>query len=295
MSLLTILTYWVIVVIWLTVLVTVLVLYWRNPRAFGTSRLLLGVLGIEALRNVAESSYFGLYFTDALQFLPEGFADAVTPALQYNLFNIISGCLVLSILLLRWLPQALIEWRQAMKLAEEQRQREMHDKLTGLFNRRHFLALMQIEWERSRRYGRPLSLVIFDIDAPEATLRGRGRPAEDEFLLSLADACRECTRSSDTVARLDRERFAVLLPETRGEDARLFAERLRKAVSALRPPDAADAAPTLSIGIAEAAWDGNHRKLAEQAELALARAAQLGGDCASLFDPVADWATEPVG
>lgn len=291
MNLVTVLTYWVIVVIWLTVLATVFVLYWRNPRAFGTSRLLLGVLAIEALRNVAESSYFGLYFTDAARFLPARLAGTLTPAFQYNLFNIISGCLVLSILLLRWLPQALQEWRQSLRLAEEQRQRETHDKLTGLFNLRHFLVLMQIEWERARRYDRPLSLLIFNIDPLEPAVGRRGRRVEDPVLMELAEACRECTRSSDTIGRIDREKFAVLLPETRGDDARLFAERLRQAVMGLHLPDAP---MTVSIGIAEAAWDGNHRMLLAQAELALSTARQSAGNRICVFNPAAAWTTEPI-
>src|ERR1700733_1459901 len=127
MSLLTILTYWAIVAIWLTVLTTVLVLYWRNPRVFGTTRLLLAVLAIEAARNIVESSYFGLYFRDALDVLPQGLVGALSPAFLYNLFNIIAGCLVLSILLLRWLPEAMREWRHAEQIAEELNQREPHD------------------------------------------------------------------------------------------------------------------------------------------------------------------------
>jgi len=61
MSLAAALIYWVIVVIWLTVLGTIVYFYIRNPRAFGTTRLLLAVLCIDAIRNIAENIYFGLY------------------------------------------------------------------------------------------------------------------------------------------------------------------------------------------------------------------------------------------
>ena len=56
------LIYWAIVVLWLAVLATVIVFYIRNPRAFGTTRLLLAVLGIDTLRNIIENTYFGLFF-----------------------------------------------------------------------------------------------------------------------------------------------------------------------------------------------------------------------------------------
>ena len=54
--------YWVIVTVWLVVLATIGVFYIRNPRAFGTTRLLLAVIGIDTIRNIVENVYFGLYF-----------------------------------------------------------------------------------------------------------------------------------------------------------------------------------------------------------------------------------------
>ena len=62
MNLAAALVYWVIVALWLTVLGTVAVAYLRDPRAFGATRLLLIVVGIDTLRNVVENLYFGLYF-----------------------------------------------------------------------------------------------------------------------------------------------------------------------------------------------------------------------------------------
>ena len=54
--------YWVIVAIWAIVLCSVIYFYVRNPRVFGTTRLLLVVIGIDTLRNIFENVYFGLYF-----------------------------------------------------------------------------------------------------------------------------------------------------------------------------------------------------------------------------------------
>jgi len=62
MSLATALIYWVIISLWLAVLTTVCVAFVRNPRTFGTIRLLLSVLSIDTLRNIIENIYFGLYF-----------------------------------------------------------------------------------------------------------------------------------------------------------------------------------------------------------------------------------------
>src|SRR5580698_2693381 len=56
------LIYWVIIFIWLTVLATLLIFYVRNPRVFGTTRLLLAVVAIDTIRNIVENIYFGVYF-----------------------------------------------------------------------------------------------------------------------------------------------------------------------------------------------------------------------------------------
>ena len=56
------LIYWVIVVLWRVVLGTVVAFYIRNPRVFGTTRLLLAVVAIDTLRNIIENTYFGLFF-----------------------------------------------------------------------------------------------------------------------------------------------------------------------------------------------------------------------------------------
>ena len=62
MSVAAALIYWVIVAVWLIVLATIAVFYVRNPRTFGTTRLLLAVIGIDTIRNIVENVYFGLYF-----------------------------------------------------------------------------------------------------------------------------------------------------------------------------------------------------------------------------------------
>ncbi len=62
MSLAAALIYWVIIAIWLAVLSTVALAYYRNPQTFGTTRLLLVVVGIDTIRNLIENFYFGLYF-----------------------------------------------------------------------------------------------------------------------------------------------------------------------------------------------------------------------------------------
>lgn len=109
MQLFAALTYWVIVAIWLAVLGTVCVAYFRNPRTFGKTRLLLAVVAIDTSRNIIENLYFGLYFGGQYGFFPGEFVAVLgTPQLLIipKLINVAAACFVLGLLLFRWLPDA---------------------------------------------------------------------------------------------------------------------------------------------------------------------------------------------
>src|ERR1700690_1659670 len=100
MQLITALIYWVAVTIWLAVLATVAVHYIRNPRIFGTTRLLLFVVAIDTVRNLVENVYFGFLFGGQYGLFPKAIAQSLgDPALLImpKLINILSGCLVLGL------------------------------------------------------------------------------------------------------------------------------------------------------------------------------------------------------
>jgi diguanylate cyclase (GGDEF)-like protein len=126
------------------------------------------------------------------------------------------------------------------------------DGLTSLYNRRHFMSLAEREWDRFQRYMRPLSLMIIDIDAFKAINDRWGHDAGDRALKHVADLCASAKRSTDIIARIGGEEFAMLLPETTVADGRILAERLRRKVkqSALRLEEDA-VSMTVSIGIAQ--------------------------------------------
>lgn len=105
------------------------------------------------------------------------------------------------------------------------------DALTGLNNRRHFLALAQTEWSRFLRYGRPLSLLMINIDLFKSINDTCGRDAGDEVLKTLAKILQKHKRASDIAGRLGGEEFAVLLPDTPLESAVAAADRLRHLVA----------------------------------------------------------------
>src|SRR5882762_11971008 len=112
MSLAAAVIYWVIVALWLAVLGTVAVAYIRDPRAFGATRLLLTVVGIDTVRNIVENLYFGLYFGAQYGLFPGAIVGVLgQPHLLIipKLINVAAACVVLGLLLLRWLPVALKE------------------------------------------------------------------------------------------------------------------------------------------------------------------------------------------
>jgi diguanylate cyclase (GGDEF)-like protein len=127
------------------------------------------------------------------------------------------------------------------------------DGMTGLFNRRHFLSLAEIEWGRYQRHWRPMSLLVLDIDGFKSINDRFGHYAGDHVIAQVADICRKHKRKSDIIARFGGEEFLILLPETQLAAAQRVAERLRRQVEArefLITPHAINT--TISIGIAEA-------------------------------------------
>jgi two-component system cell cycle response regulator len=123
------------------------------------------------------------------------------------------------------------------------------DPLTGIANRRAFEEELHERFEVARRYNRPLSLAMLDIDYFKDANDAYGHQAGDEVLRCVARVIRRGSRQSDVVARYGGEEFVVILPETQLFEALQFAEKIRAAVAAEdfggMPPRV-----TVSIGVA---------------------------------------------
>lgn len=115
------------------------------------------------------------------------------------------------------------------RLVEEEQLADT-DYLTGVYNRRAFYRLVEMESQRSRRYGHVFTLAYIDLDDFKSVNDAAGHETGDLLLRSVVGILRGNLRSSDTVARLGGDEFAVLLPETdykASEDAvRKVRERL---------------------------------------------------------------------
>jgi diguanylate cyclase (GGDEF)-like protein len=130
--------------------------------------------------------------------------------------------------------QKALETKRLQKLAGERefyKQLSNSDELTGLSNYRYCSEMLQKEVERANRYGRPLSLMMIDIDDFKSCNDTFGHLAGDMVLKQIAMLIKKTTRDSDLVARYGGEEFTVILPETSEEEARVVADRIRDAVA----------------------------------------------------------------
>ncbi|HEV2874804.1 MAG TPA: diguanylate cyclase [Thermoleophilaceae bacterium] len=151
------------------------------------------------------------------------------------------------------------------------------DPLTGLVNRRAFEELLDSELERSRRTGRPLSVVVGDLDGL-GELNGRlGFPAGDRVLQRVARDMLKWKRRIDSAGRIGGEEFALLLPETDERGAFLVAERLRRAAHRTFGDDTMPV--TVSFGVASYPEHGDRLDLLMGfATHAMGAAKELGKD-----------------
>jgi len=126
------------------------------------------------------------------------------------------------------------------------------DGLTNIYNRRHFMESIEQEVDRARRYNRPLSLLMIDIDHFKSVNDTFGHRAGDSVLSAVAKLFLSRSRKVDYVSRYGGEEFAILLPEVNAMGAFQFATKLNKAVASKAQVFEGKEIPiTISIGVAD--------------------------------------------
>jgi diguanylate cyclase (GGDEF)-like protein/putative nucleotidyltransferase with HDIG domain len=154
------------------------------------------------------------------------------------------------------------------------------DPKTGLFNARYFAAALAEELGRAGRFGRPMSLIMADLDLLRDINNTYGHLAGDAVLQGIAEVFRAQLRHYDVPARFGGEEFSILLPETPPEQALEIAERIRRAVADRTFDVETSSEPiraTVSIGVAGYPKDGaDANELIHQADLAVYRAKLQG-------------------
>ena len=129
----------------------------------------------------------------------------------------------------------------------------LRDPLTGLHNRRFFDEALARATAAAKRYRRDLALVLFDLDGLKAINDTRGHAAGDAALKTLARVLDRSARTADTVCRIGGDEFAVILPETGEDGARVFAERVADCLKTLHVSFGAAALPADLFAAADAA------------------------------------------
>jgi len=127
------------------------------------------------------------------------------------------------------------------------------DGLTKLYNLRHFYNQLEIEIDRSNRYGHPLALLLLDIDNFKSYNDTYGHLEGDKVLVRLGQIIKSCLRTMDCAYRYGGEEFTIILPETTGEEAKNVAHRIKTSVQIENFfPEGGDIVNlTISIGVTE--------------------------------------------
>jgi diguanylate cyclase (GGDEF)-like protein len=165
------------------------------------------------------------------------------------------------------------------RLFERVRELSIRDGVTGLYNHRHIMELVQAEFDRVDRYPNVFSVLMIDIDLFKKVNDEHGHPAGDAVLREIATVIQGCLRTVDAVGRYGGEEFLVLLPQTPHDEAMQTAERVRGQVGAhvFHPAETA-LQVTISIGVATAPSDraGTVEGVIREADKALYRAKSAG-------------------
>ena len=164
------------------------------------------------------------------------------------------------------------------RLHQQLSQLAITDSLTGIYNRRHFFELAETEFQEALRYGRPFSVLMFDLDLFKQVNDTYGHSRGDEILRTVVQRCAATVRQADILGRYGGEEFAVALPQTSPKKAWAMADRLRQVISAT-PIETEKGALTITVsfGVSTLSSDTeNLMQLLNRADAALYQAKQTG-------------------
>lgn len=160
------------------------------------------------------------------------------------------------------------------------REKAITDGLTGLYNYRHFSQQLEHEFERARRYGHPLSLLMVDMDGLKVFNDANGHLLGSQSLKEIAEILKNSSRNIDIVAKYGGDEFAIICPETNKGGATYIAERMRVKVTEHRflvTDRKRTGRLTVSVGVSSFPDDASAlRELVDVADRCLYEAKQAG-------------------
>lgn len=181
--------------------------------------------------------------------------------------------------------------KERNRMLEQLKELAITDGLTKLFNSRHFYAQLELEADRSNRYGHSIALLLLDIDNFKRYNDTFGHIEGDKVLLRIGQIIKSCLRTIDTAYRYGGEEFTVILPETKGKKALTAAQRIRASVEKEKffPEPGNARTITISIGVTEYVKGEKPKDFVQRADKAMYfskkqgrnRVSSLFGDSAS--------------
>lgn len=168
-----------------------------------------------------------------------------------------------------------------LQTANQQLKQIAHtDALTQIWNRYRIEQSIDNEIEAAHRYGRPCSVLLFDVDHFKEVNDTHGHDVGDRVLKQMAQIVKNMLRATDFIGRWGGEEFIVLATETEATEALKLAERLRAKVAAAVFDNVGKV--TISIGVAQWQAGNSRRKLVERADRAMYAAKQSGRNRVSI-------------
>ncbi len=171
------------------------------------------------------------------------------------------------------------EAAQFKKRLAEQKFRSLQDALTELPNRAAFDERFELEIRRSQRYGKPLSIVLADVDHFKQINDNYGHSAGDKTLKVIAQALKQSLRETDFIARYGGEEFIILFPETHLSELKLPLNNLKDRIKKIPFKFKDKNVPiSISFGATELKSTDNNRAAFDRADEALYEAKRAGRD-----------------
>jgi len=169
-------------------------------------------------------------------------------------------------------------------LYHQARLTSLTDALTGVGSRRLLEDKLEAECARAKRYRRPFSVAIIDLDNFKSINDVFGHATGDDALKKFAECMKSQKRIPDILARYGGDEFVILMPETEAGDALIFMDRIRAKVQQIEVEE--NVSITISCGVAQSMPDfsDSSSDVIRRADLALYEAKSAGRNCAKLWN-----------
>lgn len=169
---------------------------------------------------------------------------------------------------------------KSQQVLEKHRHKALHDALTGLPNREAYNERCEYEFQRWHRYGRPLTMAVFDIDHFKKINDNYGHQAGDKVLKVIGSSIAKRLREVDFFCRFGGEEFVALMPETALDDAMEVLNKIRNAIAnASFNYKEQPLSITLSVGVTQFKQDDDVETAFARADKALYAAKSAGRNC----------------